>query len=174
MTRQASDTRMALSRCALFKHAAPAVLASVEHHAKSVHARRGERILNAGERCPGVYIVASGRVALSVVSRPDASKVFDLVSSGNHFGLAATILDSAQNVTAHALADSVLVMIPRATLLEAAGEHAQFGLQLVTALSRGVAALTDDIESHALHSGRQRVANYLLRVAAANAARGRP
>jgi len=174
MAKPASDIRAALSRCTLFKNLPPAVLAQVADRVKTITARRGERLFSAGERCPGVYIVVNGRVMLSVGAQPAASKVIDLVGNGCHFALSAAILDSAQNVSADALADSVIIMVPRATLLETAAAHAELGLQIATALSRGVVTLTDDIEAYSLHSGRQRVANYLLHIAAANATRSRP
>jgi CRP-like cAMP-binding protein len=173
MAKPATDTRAALSRCALFKTIGPEVQTRIAAGVKTVNVRRGERIFNAGERCPGVYLVVRGDVMLSVGNQPGSSKVIDLISTSNHFGLAAAILNAAP-VAAHALTDSVLILIPRETLLETAAQHAELSLQLATALSRDVARLTDDIVAYTLHSGRQRVANYLLRIAAANAARSRP
>jgi CRP-like cAMP-binding protein len=174
MAKPTSDIKATLTRCVLFKTLAPAALGQLTERAKTVSIRRGARIYDAGERCPGVYIVVSGRVMLSVGAQPEAGKVIDLIGNGGHFGLAAAILDGVQNVAADALIDSVLIVVPRAVLLELAAEHAELGLQIATALSRGIVSLTDDIEAYSLHSGRQRVANYLLRIAAANAARSRP
>ena len=174
MAKPASDIKAALYRSILFKTLAPAALALLAVRAKAVNVRRGARIYGAGERCPGVFIVVSGRIMLSVGAEPAESKVIDLIGAGGHFGLAAAILDAGQSVAADALIDSLLIMVPRAALLEIAGGHAQLGLQVATALSRGIVTLTDDIEAYSLHTGRQRVANYLLRIAAANAARSRP
>ena len=174
MAKPASDIKTALTRCVLFKTLAPGALGQLAERAKTVNVRRGARIYGAGERCPGVYIIVSGRVMLSVGAQPAMTKVIDLIGTGGHFGLAATILDGAQSVAADALIDSVLILAPRTALIETAAEHAELGLQIATALSRGIVSLTDDIEAYSLHSGRQRVANYLLRIAAANAARSRP
>jgi CRP/FNR family transcriptional regulator, dissimilatory nitrate respiration regulator len=174
MAKPASDTKAALSRCLLFKTLTAAALAQLAERARTFNVRRGARIYGVGERCPGVYIVLSGRVMLSVGAQPDANKVVDLIGTGGHFGLATAILDGPQTVAADALIDTVLVMVPRAILLEMATGHAELGLQIAAALSRGIVSLTDDIEAYSLHSGRQRVANYLLRVAAANATRSRP
>ena len=174
MAKPASDTKAVLSRCALFKALAPATLAHLADRARTFTVRRGARIYGVGERCPGVYIVANGRVVLSVGGQPDANKVVDLVGAGGHFGLATAILDGAQTMAADALIDGTVVMVPRALMVEMATEHAELALQIATALSRGILSLTDDIEAYSLHSGRQRVANYLLRIAAANAARSRP
>lgn len=170
----ASQTKSALSRCALFRNLPPAALAAVAERVTTKNATRGERLFAAGERCSAVYIVLSGRIMLSVGSTDTASKVIDLIGNGGHFGLAAAILDSTHNVSADALTDSVLAIVPRAALLEAAAGRAELALQIATALSRGIASLTRDIEAYSLHSGRQRVADYLLETAAANAGRSRP
>lgn len=174
MAKPASDSKAALSRCVLFKTLAAATLAHLADRAKTFNVWRGGRIYGVGERCPGVYIVVRGRVMLSVGAQPEANKVVDLIGTGGHFGLATAILDGPQTVAADALIDSTLLMVPRVMLLEMATAHAELGWQIATALSRGIVTLTDDIESYSLHSGRQRVANYLLRIAAANAARSRP
>ena len=172
--RPAGDIKATLARCVLFRSLPPAALAPLVDRAKALNVRRGARIYDAGQRCPGVFIVVTGRVMLSVGAGAPDSKVIDLTGPGGHFGLAAAILDATQNVAADALVDSLLIMVPRAALLDCAGEHPQLGLQVATALSRGIVNLTEDIEAYSLHSGRQRVANYLLRIAAANAARSHP
>lgn len=174
MAKPASDSKAALNRCALFKNAPAAALAQIADKAKTLNVRRGERVFTAGERCAGVYIVASGRLMLSVGTTPAAMKVIELVSTGGHCGLAATLLDSPHHMCAEALCDSVILLVPRAVLIETAAAHPACGLQLAVSLSRGIASLTDDIHSYSLHSGRQRVANYLMHIAAANVTRGRP
>src|SRR4051812_42339162 len=167
MAKPASDTKAALSRCILFKTLAPATLAELAEHARTSNVRRGAQVYAMGERCPGVYILINGRVMLTVGEQPDASKVVDLVGAGGHFGLAAAILDGPQTLAADALMDSALVMVPRAVLLDCAHAHPELAMNIASALSRGIVSLTADIESYSLHSGRQRVANYLLHIAAA-------
>lgn len=170
----ANDIKAALSRCALFKNLPSAVIAGIGDRTTIKSVRRGERLFNVGERCSAVYLVLSGRIMLSVGSPRTSTKVIDLIGHGSHFGLAAAILDAAQTVSADALTDSVVAVVPRGALLEAATGRAELALQLATALSRGIAALTKDIEAYSLHSGRQRVADYLLNTAAASAGRSRP
>ena len=174
MAKPASDTKAALSRCVLFKTVTPAVLAELAESARTFNVRRGARIFGTSERCPGVYILVNGRVMLSVGDQPDANKVVDLIGSGGHFGLATAILDGPQTIAADALMDSNLIMVPRAVLLDSARTHPEVAMNIAAALSRGIVSLTGDIEAYSLHSGRQRVANYLLRIATVNAARARP
>jgi CRP-like cAMP-binding protein len=101
------------------------------------------------------------------VGEPNAEgKVVELVGPGDYIGLAATALGAAQTFSAEALVESRLLLISRNALLECAAANADFGLQLVMTLSREVCALTADIEAFALHLGRERVASYLLQIAA--------
>jgi CRP/FNR family transcriptional regulator, dissimilatory nitrate respiration regulator len=174
MPKQANDTRVAIGRSALFKSLAPAVISRLAEAAKNLSPRRGAQIYRRGERCSGVYIVMSGRIMLSVSVAPDANKVTGLIGPGGHFGLAAAILGAPQAVSAEALSDSTLLLIPRAVLLECAADNAAFGLQIATILSHEQAVLTDDIEAASLRSGRQRVAGYLLEIAGSNGAQARP
>jgi CRP-like cAMP-binding protein len=174
MPKPTNDIRVAIGRSALFKSLPPAVIVELTEGAKALAPRRGTQIFNCGERCPGVYLVTSGRIMLSVGVEPDANKVTGLVGPGGHFGLAATLLGTPQPVAATTLCDSTLLLISRSVLVKAAGESAALGLQIAAALSAENAALTDDIEAASLRSGRQRVAGYLLDIAGTNGAAARP
>jgi CRP-like cAMP-binding protein len=174
MVKSANEVKTAIERCALFRALPPAALARMAENVSILKPRRDTLIYGAGESIPGFYSVVSGRIMLSVGAPPDAIKVIDLIGTGGYFGLAATMLDAPQATTAATVVDSTLLLVPHSALLVQAAEHAKFGLQVSTALSREVFALTDDIEAYSLQSGRQRVANYLLRMAGASAARARP
>ena len=163
----------AIRRAALFRPLAPVALARLAAGATRLDLPRGRQLCRGGERCPGLYIVASGRLMLSVGAPRGASKVIGLVGPGGHIGLGATVLGAPQPVTAESLADSTVLLIPREALLDSAAGSPELGLQLVAALSREVYALTADIEAFSLHSGRERVTSYLLQTAAANGTRAR-
>jgi CRP-like cAMP-binding protein len=162
-----------IRRAALFRTVVPATIARLEAGATTINLSRGEFLYRRGERCPGLYLVTSGRIMLSVGTE-DASKVVELVGPGECLGLAAAVLGVPETQTAEILADSTLLLIPRELLLGCVADNAALGLQLATALSRQVYASTADIEAFALHSGRQRVVDYLLQIAAANGGRQRP
>ena len=163
-----------LRRAALFRTLAPALIARVAASATVLKLPRGKQICRCGERCSGFYVAVSGRIMLRVGASKEQDKVVELVGSGGHIGLAAAVLGIPEVVTAETLVDSVLLLIPRAALLDTIANDQEFALQLLTALSRQVCALISDIEAFSLRSGRERVANYLLQIAAANGARQRP
>lgn len=174
MAKRENETAAALKRSQLFRTLAPAALARLALNAAAVKLPRGKQLCRSGERCPGLYLVVSGRVMLSIGAPRGASKVIELIGPGGHIGLAAAVLGAPETVTAQTLADSSLLLIPCEALLDCATGNPGFALQLVAELSRQVCGLISDIEAFSLHSGRERVAGYLLQIAAAGGARPRP
>ena len=165
MAKSEREIAAALRRAALFRALAPATLAGVAATATVLTVPRGNHLCRRGERWPGFYQVVSGRVMLSVGAPHGVSKVIGLVGPGRNFGLAAALHGVPETITAETLADSTLVLIPREALLEGIARDARFGEQLLAALSREVCGLIADIEAISLHSGRARVADYLLQLA---------
>ena len=163
-----------LRRAVLFRTLAPASAARLAVGAAVSKSRRGTRLYGSGERCAGVYTVITGRVMLSVGAAKNASKTIELIGPGGHFGLAAAVLGAPQIAAAETLVDSTLLLIPRRDLIDGAAADAGLALLLATALSREVCGLTADIAAVSLHSGRERVASYLLQLAGAAGAPQRP
>jgi len=174
MIKRKNETTAALKRAQLFRTLAPAALARLALSATTLNLPRGKQLCRSGERCPGLYLLVNGRVMLSIGAPRDASKVIELIGPGGHIGLAAAVLGAPETVTAQTLADSSLLLIPCEALLECASDYPAFALQLVAELSRQVCGLISDIEAFSLHSGRERVAGYLLQIAPAGGARPRP
>ena len=164
---------MAIKRIALFRALAPAVIARLAAGATAITMPRGKTLYRRGEHCQGLYLVTSGRIMLSV-GNADASKVVDLIGPGECVGLAAALLGTPEIQTAETVADCTLLLIPREVLLDCVADTAALGLQLATALSRQAYTSIANIEAFVLHSGRQRVVDYLLQIAAANGGRQRP
>jgi CRP-like cAMP-binding protein len=174
MSKPEHDATAALRRIALLRTLAPAALTRLAANTTMLNLPRGKPLCRSGERCAGLYIVLSGRIMLSIGAPRGASKVIALIGPGGHLGLAAAVLGVPETVTAETLADSTLLLVPREALLACAADNSGFALQLIAALCRQVCGLISDIEAFSLRSGRERVANYLLQLAAASGARPRP
>lgn len=173
MPRQDRASAAAVKRAPLFRTLPPAAAAHLAAGATMLNPPRGSKLFLSGRRCLGLYLVLSGRIMLSVVAS-DARKVVELIGPGGYAGLAATVLDIPETVTAEMVTDGSLLLIPREVLLDCAAENAALGLHLAVALGRHAHALTADIEAFALHSGRKRVADFLLRLSDADGGRQRP
>jgi CRP-like cAMP-binding protein len=145
-------------------------LARVAAGAARIDLVRGAPLFGSGMHCTGLYIVASGRMMLSVGDAVSGVKVVRLAEAGDVIGLAATLLGVATFAGSEALVDSSLVLIPRETLMDIAGRDAPLALALAAMAAREARGLALDIESISLQSGRARIVNYLLACAAAGPA----
>ena len=129
---------------------------------------RGESLFGAEAHCAGLYVVASGRIMLSVGSAEAGHKVIRLAEAGDILGLSATLLGLDTFASAEALVDSTVVLLTRETLLDRAARDVSLALALANIGARQSRNLAIDLESVSLQSGRERIVNYLL----ANAATG--
>jgi CRP/FNR family transcriptional regulator, dissimilatory nitrate respiration regulator len=167
MPKQERATAAALKRAAIFRTLPPSAATHLAAGATQLNSPRGSQLFQRGKRGAGLYLVMSGRLMLSVGAGSER-KVVELIGPGGHVGLAASLLGAPETATADVLSDSTLLFIPRDVLLDNAAENTALGLHLATALGRHVFALTSDIEAFALHSGRKRVADFLLDLVTAN------
>lgn len=162
-----------MRRMSLFKRLRTTTLTRLAAPASVLTVGRGKAAWQGNQRGDGLYAVVSGRIKLSAQAARGAEKVIELAGPDEHLGLAAAILDVRSPLAVEALTDSSLLFIPRGTLLAAAADDAVFALRLLDALSRQVLELTTDIQARSLHSGRQRIADFLLQLVANNKASGK-
>ena len=174
MTKHESKAITALRRSVLFHGLPLAALARLAAESTAVNLPRGKHLHRSGGRPPGVYAVISGCFMLKAGTAVNSGKVIDLVAAGGHLCLAAVVLGTLETMSAEALADSTLLLIPRSALLECAADTPQLALQLAKALGQQVQSLIADIEGFSLHTGRERVADYLLQLAGSNGTQSSP
>lgn len=160
-------TKASIRRAGLFRALAPSALTRLAASATALNIARGELICRRGDCGLGVYVVLKGGVML-YVGAPTGTKVVELVGPGGHIGLMPALLGIPQPLNAETLADSALLLIPRAALHASITGNADLALQLAVALGQEVRRLTADIESFALCSGHERVASYLLEISVSN------
>ena len=82
----------ALRSVAALHELAPAVIARLAAVASRQDLARGEQLFGADAHCPGLYIVASGRLMLRVGTPESGHKVIRLAEAGDVIGLSATLL----------------------------------------------------------------------------------
>jgi CRP-like cAMP-binding protein len=151
-----------LAQLPLFQAMSPQELDRIALGASERHVERGETIFRSGDACGGFYLVIYGQVKLSLVSARGSEKVVELVGPGHSFGEAVMFMGKPFIVSAQALADSLVVHVTRATVLDEVARDPAFACKMLAGLSRRMHGLLRDMESYSLRSGTQRVIGYLL------------
>ena len=100
---------------------------------------------------------------LAFTSPQGGEKVVDIVAQGQTFGEAVMFMDKPFVVYAQALADSVLLHISKAAIIDELDKEPKLGRKMIAGLAMRLHHLISDVESYSLRSGRQRVIGYLLR-----------
>ncbi|RZI42780.1 Crp/Fnr family transcriptional regulator [Herbaspirillum sp. HC18] len=152
-----------LNKLPLFNEIAPDQL---EHIAASVterHAARGEIIFRRGDPCVGFHIVIYGQVKLAFTSPDGNEKVVEIIGPGLSFGEALMFVEKPYIVTAQALADSLLLHVPKQAVFDELEHDTKFARKMLAGLSRRLHGLICDVEAYSLSSGTQRVIGYLLK-----------
>jgi CRP-like cAMP-binding protein len=92
-----------------------------------------------------------------------AEKVVEIAAQGQTFGEAEMFLERSHLVTAQALEPSLLLHISAAAIFNELDRDPQFVRKIIAALSLRLHQLVGDLEAYSLHSGCQRLIDYLLR-----------
>jgi CRP-like cAMP-binding protein len=134
--------------------------------ADGCHLRRFERgamVFRMGEPCDSFHVVVVGQVKLYVLSPAGQEKVIELIGPGHSFAEALMFLGKPCMVNAQALADSLLLTVPRDVVMDELQQDPRFALRMLAGLSRRLHGLVHDVQAYALQNGVQRVIGYLLR-----------
>jgi len=124
---------------------------------------RGEVLFRRGDTAVGMHVVVYGRIKLSFVSASGMEKVVDIISPGESFGEAVMFLEKPHVVTAQALADTLLLLVPKDVVFERIENDPRFARRMLGGLSRRLHQLVADVESYSTRSGTERLIGFLLR-----------
>jgi len=123
-------------------------------------APRGTSIAQRGTRLPGVFGLAYGSVKVSLRGQDGEERVLQLVSAGQTFGEAKSLLGRECRCDAVALADSKLVVVPAAAIFNLMDREPRFARAMALLLAERTLELLGEVES-AMQRGAQRLASYL-------------
>jgi len=139
-------------------HAHAAALAP---HSKAVNARRGEAIVRQGTPLPGVLLLSSGSVKLSLRSAEGDERVLRIVTSGEAFGEPTAMLGKPCLYDAIALTDSKVMIVPAQAILSLVARDRRFARFMVLALSARSYTVLSEFSAATTQRGAQRLAGYL-------------
>ena len=158
-----------LARIPLFAGLSPRELAALSRRCSMLSCARGTLLVVAGAAVPGVLVLATGAVRLSLQDARE-ERVLRIVAPDETFCLASAVLDRPSPYQAAALVPSEAVVVP-APAVRALLEHdAPFARGLIEALALRELELCAEIHAASFQSGAQRLASYIEGLAATSGA----
>ena len=150
-------------------HAHAAALAP---QCKTLSARRGEVIARQGSPLPGVMLMSSGSIKLSVRGAEGDERVLRIASPGEAFGEPTAMLGKPCLYDAIALSDVRVVIVPVPAILSLIGRDRRFARFIVLALSARSYTVLSEFSAATTQRGAQRLAGYLESLQKKNGSRG--
>jgi CRP-like cAMP-binding protein len=161
-----------LARLPLFAGLPPDVLERLGSASTRCELRRGDVLFRQGEPSTGLFAVVYGRLALHHRGEDDRERLTNVVGPGRTFAEPVMFLDKPWFVTASALADALVVHVPRQAVFDELKRDERFGARMIAALAQRVEALARELQDVALGSGARRFVGWLLRQPMQPAAEG--
>lgn len=127
-----------------------------------IDAPRDTLVCRRGCCCSGMHVVVVGHVKVSVDTGRGDEKVIELVGPGMSFGEATMFLGKPHILTAETLTDCKVLYVEKEAVLEEIRRDSRFAQRVIESLSQRLCQRIMDLESFTLHSGTERVINYLL------------
>lgn len=152
-----------LRRLPLFSDLGDDELRAVGAAATELHVDRGRTIVERGARCLGFHSILYGQVKLAFISQQGQEKVVEILGPGKTFGEAVMFMDKPYFVTATALEDCLLLHVAKEAIFAELERSPAFARRMLAGMSRRLHGLVTDVESYTLHTGGQRVVDYLLK-----------
>lgn len=160
-----SSTNSLISRVPLFEELSPEELAEICIGSRKINAARGEILFRKDDACNGLLVIIYGQVKLFFSSPLGNEKIMGVFSQMQTLDESALFQGKRHQIFAQTLNDCMLLHIAKARILDALDNNPIFARRVIENLSQSVSELIQDVESYSLHSGRQRVINYLAREA---------
>jgi CRP/FNR family transcriptional regulator, dissimilatory nitrate respiration regulator len=151
-----------LNHLPLFWGVTPVHLQLIARQSWLLPAPRGETLVHAGARVPGVFAVAYGAVKLALRNGGAEERLLRVAAARHVFGEASALLGQPSPYHAVTLTETKLVVMPTAPLMDLIERDPRFALGLVMSLARGKVELCAEVASAALHTGVQRLAGYII------------
>jgi CRP-like cAMP-binding protein len=162
---QADARRAVLSRSLLFQKMTPEELDAVLARTLVRRIARGELILRRGDPSVGMFVIATGRVRVSLVSEDGKEVTLGVLGPGETLGEMSLLDGEPCSADATAQEDCVLLVIERSQFLRMLRANADLCLRLLAILTGRIRRSNAALEDIALLDLPTRLGRLLLRLA---------
>ena len=145
----------------LFEPLTDAELKRIADRGNLVDLSAGESVFSQGEACHQFYLVQHGIIKLYRVSVDGTEKVMDVIGPKQLFAEAA-MFSGEYPVHAAAIEASAVFAFDCRDFVEQLRNNVELCFRLMSGMSRRLHGMINEIDQLTLHSGTQRLAQYLL------------
>ncbi len=147
---------------ALFRDASAGSRADLAALSRLRPLRRGSTAVRYGAPMPGILVLAYGQLKLALPRPEGEERVVRFVGPNETFGEAPALLERPAPFEVVALADSMLVVVPRAPVLRLLEQDPAVACRLAATLAESYLSLLSELQALAQRNGMQRLASYLV------------
>ncbi|MFZ6771319.1 Crp/Fnr family transcriptional regulator [Undibacterium sp. SXout7W] len=148
----------------LFRHISPFELELLQREVIKMELDKGLMLFRKGDVAEGTYIVVYGLIKLSIPSSQGNDKLLELIRPGQCFGEAMMFLEEPYPFYAEALENTLLLKIPKNSLLRLLENSPLMARQMMSGLSYRLLGFIQNVERYSLQNATQRVIDYLLQI----------
>ena len=135
--------------------------AALGRHTKTLHARRGEIIAYRGTPLPGIFVIDTGTVKLSLRGSEGEERVLRVVCAGESFGEPTALIGKPCLYDVYALSDVKYAVVPANAIFSLLENDKRFARRVVVALAERSFTILQEFTAATTQRGAQRLASYL-------------
>lgn len=152
-----------LGQTPLFSGLDEAAIARLSRGTREIHLKKGEILYGKGETCCGLHVVLYGQIKRYFISPQGNEKICEILGMGDSSGEVAMFAEQPYAVSAEALTETRLLHVAKTVVLDELPRNRRLTQRMLANVSSRTHQLMSEVEAFSLHSGRQRIAGYLLR-----------
>lgn len=150
-----------IRQCHLFEQLTDAELNQVASHGYLVELYAGQTIFSQGDSCHQFYLVQRGMIKLYRTSVDGTEKVMDLAGPNQLFA-EAVMFAGKYPLHAAAIEPSTVFAFDCKNFMTQMHDNVELCFRLMSSMSQRLHGMINEIDRLTLHSGTQRLAQYLL------------
>lgn len=164
MARREVAAHELLANVALFRQLDATARARIAAHVSKLRLRRGEFVFRRGDLPAGFFVVVFGEIALTAAGAR-GPRLTGLVDPGRSFGEPMMFLAKPYIVDARAHTDALLLFVPKDAVFAEIERNPAFAHRMIAGLAARIESLVHELDAQARGSARERLIDYLLRIA---------
>lgn len=158
--------RTALRTSPLFEAMQPQELDAILSFASERRVRRGQMIVQKGDEGSSMMAVLNGRVRISAVNAEGKEITLNVINPGQVFGEIALLDGQPRSADAHAIEDTVLLVVERRHFMPFLASNQTLATRLLAVLCERLRSTSIALEQIALFDLETRLARLILKLAA--------